>query len=276
MRLSVAAAFGLLMSSVVAHAQAPLGDDVYMVAGKSLPAEAMASWTDKAGKVSSAMGAVAAKAPKGAVKYSAKSAPWPTGRIRVMTFSKATGGVLHPITDETLLYVMSGSAQVEVSGKPVMLAQGDVVSRPSGALRNIKDASDAVIVTWTVPSLTGEATPIHVLGANTKEGGAGTLKIKRYEFPGNSVRAVTMAAGSGTTKNSAKTDSLMVVTAGRMKFHQADKVFEVVPGDFIREIAGLEHFWEVIDESGFVTTSGLPVGAAAIDPTKATDVPPAK
>ncbi len=276
MRLSVAAVFGLLMSSVVAHAQAPLSDDVYVVAGKTLAAEAMASWTDKSGKVSSAMGAAASKAPKGAVKYSAKAAPWPTGRVRVMTFSKATGGVLHPITDETLLYVMSGSAQVEVSGKPVMLAQGDVVSRPSGALRNIKDAADAVIVTWTVPSLTGEATPTHVIGANTKEGGAGTLKIKRYEFPGNSVRAVTMAAGSGTTKNSAKTDSLILVTAGRMKFHQADKVIEVVPGDFIREIAGLEHFWEVIEESGFVTTSGLPVGAAAIDPSKATDVPPAK
>lgn len=117
---------------------------------------------------------------------------------------------------------------------------------------------------------------MHVLGSATKEGGSATLKIKRYEFPGNSVRAVTMAAGSGTTKNSAKTDSLILVTAGRMKFHQADQVFEVVAGDFIREIAGLDHFWEVIEESGFVTTSGLPLGAAAIDPAKATDRPPTK
>jgi quercetin dioxygenase-like cupin family protein len=275
MRLSIAVAAAVLMCSPVAVAQAPVGDDVYVLAGKSVPVVAMAAWSDKT-VVSMASGADTAKAPKNAVKYSAKSAPWPTGRVRVLTFTKAGGGVLHPITDETLLYVLSGAAQVDVSGKPVMLAQGDVVSRPNGALRNAGAATDAVIVTWTAPSLTGEATPTHVLGAATKEGGAGTLKIKRYEFPGNSVRAVTMAAGSKTNKNSAKTDSLILVTMGRMKFYQADKVFEVVPGDFIREIAGLDHYWEVIDESGFVTTSGLPLGAAAIEPAKATDVPPAR
>ena len=271
----VAASVVVMLSSVFAHAQAPLGDDVYVLPGKSAPVVAMAAWADKAA-VRMASGADAAKAPKGAVTYSAKSAPWPTGRVRVMTFSKATGGVLHPITDETLLYVMSGTAQVDVSGKPAMLVAGDVVSRPSGALRNAGAAADAVIVSWTAPSLMGEAVPMHVLGSATKEGGSATLKIKRYEFPGNSVRAVTMAAGSGTTKNSTKTDSLILVTAGRMKFHQADQVFEVVAGDFIREIAGLDHFWEVIEESGFVTTSGLPLGAAAIDPAKATDRPPTK
>ncbi|MSO97314.1 MAG: hypothetical protein EXR11_03715 [Rhodospirillaceae bacterium] len=275
MRFSAAIGFILLLSSVTASAQAPLGDDVYVLPGKSVPAVSMAAWTDK-DAVRSSAGADAAKAPKGAVTYSAKSAPWPTGRVRVLTFSKANGGVLHPITDETLLYVLSGTAQAEVGGKSVTLAQGDVASHPTGALRNAGAAADAVIVTWTVSSLTGDATPAQVRGADTKEGGAGTLKIKRYEFPGNSVRAVKLAVAGPGTKNSAKTDSLILVTGGHMKFNENGKVFDVGAGDFIREVAGLEHFWEVLEAASFVTTSGLPKGAAPIDPSKATDVPPAR
>jgi quercetin dioxygenase-like cupin family protein len=59
-----------------------------------------------------------------------------------------------------------------------------------------------------------------------------------------------------------------------MRFFQDGQEFEVTAGDFIREVAGLMHNWDVTEESGFVTTSALPIGAGPIDPNKATDRPP--
>jgi quercetin dioxygenase-like cupin family protein len=250
MRMSVLAGLVLAVAVFSASAQTPLGDDVYVLTGASVPAVAKTS---------------------GALKYTSKSAPWPTGRVSVLTFTKAGGGVMHPITDETLLYVLSGSAQVDVGGKAETLGAGDVASFPSGSLRNAGAAADAVIVTWTVPSLTGEKTPTVVRAASVKAPTEGPIRAQRYEFPGNSVRAVRLMAGANTNKASAKTDSLIYVTAGGMKFNQNGKTFDVVPGDFIREIAGLEHFWNVPADSGFVTTSGLPKGMASIDPGQATD-----
>ncbi len=264
-----------LSAATPAGAQAPLADDVYVLAGASAKPVAMAAWADGAA-VKSAMGADAAKAPATAVKYSATTAPWATGRVRVLTFSAATGGVLHPITDETLLYVLSGTAQVDVAGKPMMLAQGDVVSGGSGSLRNAGAAADAVVVTWNAKALSGALTPTHIKGADMKEGGGGGLALKRYEFPGNSVRAVKLTAGTKTNPNSAKTDSLIYVTSGNMRFFQNGKEFKVTTGDFIREVAGLMHNWDVTENSSFVTTSALPIGAGPIDPAKATDRPPEK
>lgn len=266
---------GALSAATPAGAQSHVGDDVYLLAGASVKPVAMAAWADGA-VVKSAMGADATKAPVTAVKYSAATAPWATGRVRVLTFSAATGGVLHQIADETLLYMLSGTAQVDVAGKPVMLAQGDVVSGGTGSLRNAGAAADAVVVTWNVKALSGDMTPTHIKGADVKEGGGGGLMLKRYEFPGNSVRAVKLAAGTKTNKNSAKTDSLIYVTSGPMKFHENGKDFTVTAGDFIREVAGLEHFWDVTENSSFVTTSALPIGAGPIDPAKATDRPPEK
>lgn len=264
----------LTLAASIASAQAPVGDDVYVIPGASAPVVAMAAWADGA-TVRSAAGADAAKAPANSVKYSAKAAHWPTARVRVLTFSKVTGGVLHPITDETLLYVLSGAAQVDVAGKPVTLTQGDVVSAPSGALRNAGAAGDAVIVTWNVKPLQGAATPTHLKGADIKEGGGG-LALKRYEFPGNSVRAVKLSQGTKTNPNSAKTDSLIYLTSGNLKFFHNGKEFNVGAGDFIREVAGLMHNWDVTENSSFVTTSALPLGAGPIDPAMATDRPPAR
>ncbi len=264
-----------LSAAAPAVGQAPVGDDVYVLAGATVKPVAMAAWADGA-TVKSAMGADAAKAPASAVKYSAKTAPWATGCVRVLTFSAASGGVLHPITDETLLYVLAGAAQVDVAGKPAMLAQGDVVSAPAGALRNAGGAADAVIVTWNAKVLSGEATPTHIKGADVKEGGGGGLALKRYELPGNSVRAVRLTAGTKTNPNSAKTDSLIYMTSGNLRFFQNGKEFNVTAGDFIRELAGLMHNWDVTENSSFVTTSALPIGAGPIDPAKATDRPPEK
>ncbi|MFL2770133.1 MAG: cupin domain-containing protein [Rhodospirillaceae bacterium] len=269
--LSLALSISLTVPKV--SAQTVLGDDIYVVPDSSASSIAMAAWID-GDIVMSAMGENTSEAPLNAIRYSAKEANWPTARVRALTFDKSKGGVLHPITDETLLYVLEGSARVGVGDTTVALSAGDVVSFPSGTLTNHNVEMDAIIVTWTTPSLTGERTPTHVRWADVEEGGFGPIKLRRYSFPGNSVRAVKLAAGGSTNPNSAKTDSLIYVTAGPMTFFQNGQEFVVDRGDFIREIAGAMHHWNIQSDSGFVTTSGLPLDMGNIDPDKATDVPP--
>lgn len=273
MRSVLALAFSVCLLPISAFAETPMGNDVYVMADSTVPSIAMAAWNES-GEVKTATRAGANDVPSNAVKYVAKQVIWPTGRVRVMTFDKDTGGVLHPITDETLLYVLSGTAEVGAGSKTVKIVAGDVVSFPSGALRNAGKASSAKIVTWNVPSLTGEMTPTHVKGADVEEGGGGAIKLKRYSFPGNSVRAVKLAAGGSTNPNSAKTDSMIYVTGGPMTFYQNDIEFVVDEGDFIREVAGAMHHWNVPNDSGFVTTSGLPLDMSDINPDEATDIPP--
>ena len=267
------AVLGLAGQQASAASVAQESADTYMVAGKDRAATPMAAWQKKA-EVRTAAGADAVKkAPRKAVRYEAKIVAWPTATVKVLTFRKANGGVLHPITDETLLYVLEGSAQATVNGKPVVLATGDVASLPSGSLTNPGAPVDAVVIAWTAASLTPGATPAVVTAQSLTPQAAGQLTIRRYEFPGNSVRAVGLAKGMKTPPNSAKTDSMIYVTRGPMKFTENGQEFTVTAGDFLREVAGLMHNWDVTEESGFVTTSALPLGAGPIDPSKATDRP---
>jgi quercetin dioxygenase-like cupin family protein len=247
----------------------------YVVARGTREPLAMAAWANRSDRrVSSAAGPKAvARAPRRAVRYEARSVAWPTATVQVLRFTAAGGGVLHPLTDEKTVYVLDGAVQAEVGGQTVTLGAGDVASLPVGALRSAGAAADATVVTWTAASLTPGATPAVVRLASLTPQQAGQLTIRRYEFPGNSVRAVTLAQGLKTTPNSARTDSLIYVTRGPMKFFQDGQEFTVNAGDFIREVAGLMHNWDVTEESGFVTTSALPIGAGPIDPSKATDRP---
>ena len=251
-----------------------ISDDIFVVKGDSLAATPMAAW-EHGGAIHGASGSAAAAAPKSAVRYEMKSVPWPTATVKVLSFSASTGGVLHPLTDETLFYVKQGSLQATIAGERVTLNAGDVASLPEGALGNPGAPSDATVVAWTAPSLTLDATPAVVRAQDvpTSQAGGGLLSIRRYQFPGNSVRAVTLAEGLVTNPNTAPTDSMIYVTAGPMRFFQDGQEFEVTAGDFIREVAHLMHNWDVTETSGFVTTSALPIGAAPIDPSQATDRP---
>lgn len=177
MRFIPALAACVFLSPFSALADSPVADDVYVMFDADLPLLEMS---------------------EGDVTYTAKEVHWPTARVRVMMFDDEKGGVSHTITDETLLYVLSGAATVGVGGETVSIVAGDVVSFPSGRLGNPGAPADATIVTWTAPSLTGETTPTLVKGADVAEGGGGAIKLKRYEFPGNSVRAVKLAGGNST------------------------------------------------------------------------------
>lgn len=207
------------------------------------------------------------------VSYEGKVVAWPTATVKVLTFKAANGGVLHPLSDEKIILVQKGSVQTTVDGKSVTLGEGDLASHPTGMLTNAGAPGDAVVIAWTADALTPGATPAVVRGADVKPGGGGGLTLKRYEFPGNSVRAVTLDKGLKTNPGSAKTDSLIYLTSGQLKFHQDGQMFEVSAGDFIREVAGLMHNWDVTEQSSFVTTSALPIGAGPIDPDQATDRP---
>jgi len=267
----------LTLSAAVAPALAQVAPEsatTLVVAGDSRAPVKMAAW-EKDGTVQSAFGDDAKQAPRKAVRYEAKMVAWPTATVKVLTFTKKGGGVLHPLTNETTVYVLSGSVDTTVDGKPVTLATGDLASLPKGALTNTgKKAADAVVVAWTAASLTPGATPAVVRAADVPPNKAGQMAIRRYTFPGNSVRAVAQDAGFKTEPASAKTDSLIYVTSGAMTFFQDGQTFKVKTGDFIREVAGLMHNWDVGVPSAFVTTSALPIGAGAIDPNKATDRPP--
>jgi quercetin dioxygenase-like cupin family protein len=276
MRLISAIALLSLSAAVVpAHAQvATESATTLVVRGDSRAPVKMAAWK-KGDEVQSAAGDAAGKAPRKAVRYEAKMVAWPTATVKVLTFTKKGGGVLHPITDETIVYVLKGSVDANVDGKPVTLVTGDVASLPKGALSDPgKKKSDAVVVAWTAASLTPGATPAVVRAADTAPAKMGLMGLARYTFPGNSVRAVTQAPGFKTEPNSAKTDSLIYVTTGGMRFFQDGQTFDVKAGDFIREVAGLQHHWDVSQEAGFVTTSALPIGSGPIDVNKATDRPP--
>jgi quercetin dioxygenase-like cupin family protein len=264
---------GLTIQQSAAAQPAGESADTYVVAGKDRAAMPMAAWQKKREVLTAAGADAVKKAPRKAVRYEAKIVAWPTATVKVLTFRKANGGVLHPITDETLVYVLEGSAQATVNGKAVVLATGDVASLPSGALSNPGKPVDAVVVAWTAASLVPGATPTVVAAQNVAPQTMGQLTIRRYEFPGNSVRAVSMAKGMKTPPNSAKTDSLIYVTRGPMQFTENGQTFTVTAGDFLREVAGVQHNWDVTEESGFVTTSALPLGAGPIDPSKATDRP---
>lgn len=264
----------LTVAGCAANQVAQEADSVYVVAGNSRSATPMAAWGED-GRVRSASGATGvANAPTGAVKYAVKQVRWPTATVKELTFTRGGGGVLHPLTDETLVYVLEGRVATTVNGRTETLGQGDVASLPEGALRSAGPPADAVVIAWTAKSLTTGATPAVVREASVEQAvlGGGGLKLRRYEFPGNSVRAVELAKGFSTNPNSAKSDSLIYITKGPLQFFQEGQEFTVTKGDFIREIAGAQHNWDVTEESGFVTTSALPIGSGPIDPDKATDI----
>jgi len=246
----------------------------FIVYGRDLTPVPMAEW-EADGKMMLATGkGQIAKAPRKAVKYTVKSVVWPSGTVRVLSFTKA-GGVLHAITDETEIYVLQGSVKATVGGTVESLKAGDVASHASGVIRTGEVAENTTLVTWNVGPVSADApTPTVVRGETVKEGGpAGVLLLKRYEFPGNSIRVATLAKGSRNGPASAKTDSLMYFMEGHVQFTEGDEVYDVHAGDFLWEEAGQTHKWEHLDGGSFVTTSGLPKDTGPMKASDAVDRP---
>ncbi len=287
MRALVLGLIGALVALPAAAIVAP--KDQHIFKGSSVPSEPFAEWEvkDQNGtRVMIAQGKEAVdKAPANAARYAVKTIEYPTGTIRVFSFKKATGGVLHMTTVETDIYVLKGSAEIGVGDKREKLVAGDAVSMPSGVLRSYGNAEDTEIVAWTVGSSVPNPKAMVVRGKDVKpqmtgewdENGkvvrtatteetekrapkdARRLLSKRYNFDGNSIRVAHLYKGANRAPAKTTTDSLIYVTEGPIMFHQEKESMEVNPGDFIREEAGLTHIWEQIHDGGFVTTTGYPV-----------------
>ncbi|MEE8307851.1 MAG: cupin domain-containing protein [Gammaproteobacteria bacterium] len=220
------------------------------------------------------------RAPDNATRYQAKEYNFPMGSLRVLTFAKDAGPVLHQITFETELYMLQGSATVGVLGEQVSLTAGDAVFLPSGVLRNDNPSEDTVVALFMVSNTAENPESMVVHGADLTEmtiaqyvrdgeattavkpedlakapEGAGIFDLKRYAFDGNSIRLAKLHKGGATTSaTNGRTNILIYISKGRMRRTEDDKVYEVVAGDAIREELGKTGYWELLEESEFLAT----------------------
>ena len=221
------------------------------------------------------------RAPDHATRYEAKEYNFPMGSLRVLTFRKDAGPVIHQITFETELYMLQGSATVGVLGEQVSIKAGDAVFLPSGALRNENPSEDTVVALFMVSNdaedpksmvVHGEEQEQVTIAQYVRDGepttavkpddvakapeDAGVFDVKRYNFDGNSIRLAMLRKGGSTTPAiNSRTDILIYISKGRMRRTEDGKVYEVVAGDAIREEFGKSGYWDLLEESEFLATN---------------------
>ena len=208
-----------------------------------------------------------ARAPANAARYESQTFKFNNGMIRVLTFHKAAGGVLHQITTESQIYVVKGSATIGVAGKVVQIRTGDVVNLPSGVLRSIAgQVEDTIVVLYTVRGsdpgakavvVRARDTPASPLSAGPKAGVDNVkVSVQRYAFDGNSIRVARLVGPGKTGVVTPPVDALIYLLSGRMEITIGDEVKIVKAGDAVCEAAGLTTHWDVLEESSFVATNG--------------------
>ncbi len=208
-----------------------------------------------------------ARAPANATRYESQAFKFPSGTFRVLSFTKKNGGVLHQITTETQLYVVKGSAMVDVRGVPTEIRAGDVVNFPSGVMRNAKKKSeDTVVLAMTVGNTAKDSKAVVVRGKDTPDtpippgpkGGieGAKVSVQRYSFEGNSIRVARLKAPGKTSPVTPQVDALIYLLSGRMQITVGDETKIVSAGDALREEAGKPTYWEVLENSAFVATNG--------------------
>jgi len=146
-----------LTALVPAFAQTPV--NLIHIPGSSVEPIPLAEWEapnreadgPQLPRISIAEGeAAVARAPDYATRYEAKEYVFPMGYLRVLTFKKDAGPVVHQITFETQLYLLQGSASVGVGCEQVAITTGDAVFLPSGVMRNPDPQEDTVVALFTV------------------------------------------------------------------------------------------------------------------------------
>ncbi len=296
MRLLMPALCAALIASPVAAQQVVLppsdANVKNIVPAKNAVIDRVAEWQD-GGAIRIALGKDADAAPATASKYEQKRFIWPTGEMRVLHFKKGTP-VLHQVTFETEMYVVEGTAEVGVNGKPVKIGPGDAVFMPSGALTNKKLSGDLTVVLWNVGVTSKDPKAKLVRGADVKstssaswvENGksmnankpedlkkapptAARWSTKRYEFDGNSIRVATFAKSGRSGDGKSTTDALIYVAKGKLGRQEGEEKGVLEAGDGLREQTGLSGYWEGLDNSIFIATSApMPAGFAPTKPIK--------
>lgn len=208
-----------------------------------------------------------ARAPADAVRYDSQAFRFNNGEIRVLTFRKASGGVLHQVTTETQLYIIKGSAIVGVGAQTVQIGAGDVVNLPRGVLRSIpRRLEDTTVLLYTVRSgkpdskavvLRGRDTPSTPLTAGPKAGvDTAKVAVQRYLFDGNSIRVARLTGPGKTGAVTPQVDALIYMLSGRMEITIGAETRIVQAGDALCEEAGLPTHWDVLEDSSFIATNG--------------------
>lgn len=275
MRFWMIAAGALCVAPAAGFAQTIKPAESNVVFGKSVETIPMAEWevvqqgrAEQSGpRVLIAAGQTdVEKAPANAARYESRTFKFPTGQIRVLRFKKGSGGVVHQITFETEIYVLKGSATVDVAGKTTELRAGDAVNLPGGILRSRpKAAEDTEIIAFTVGNAAKDPKAAVIRGKDVKSEeikggpkagmGAAKVAVQRYNFDGNSIRVAKLKGPGQTAPATPAGDVLIYLTSGRMKITVGDETKEVAAGDALREEAGKATHWDVLEPSTFVATN---------------------
>lgn len=264
-----AVGLGLLTTAGPAWAQnaaAPVAANLHVIHMKDAIVKPMAEWDivqSNPGEQTGTRTLIAEgkdtvdAAPASASRYEARAYKFPTGTIRVLTFKKQPGGVVHQITYETEIYVQQGEVTVDIAGKPATLKAGDTAFLPGGIMRNRKPAGDTIVVQYFVNHTAQAPKAQAVRGKDLKfaptSAGTAHYDVKRHIFDGNSIRVANMHKGGETPSGTQqRTDALLYVIKGRLRRTEGDEVFEVTAGDALREELGKTGHWELLEESTFL------------------------
>ncbi len=256
---------------------APLDTNVLLA--REVPVVPMAEWQVEQKGAAEQTGArvlIAAgpaefgRAPPEASRYDSQTFRLPGGEVRVLTFRKDRGGVLHQITTEKSIYVVKGSAMVDVAGVSTPIAAGDVVHLPSGVLRSRPGkAEDTTVVAFTVRDgmpapkaavIRGKDLKATLIAGGEKAGlGDTKVKVQRYTFDGNSIRLARLIGTGRSEPVIPKGDVLIYMLDGPMQITIGDEVKMVSAGDVLREQAGKSTHWEVPAKGAFIATNAPPL-----------------
>ena len=231
-------------------------------------------------------------APDDASEYEARIHKYPSGAVRILSWDKDSGSVVHQVTFETQLFILQGDVDMELMDETIQLGAGDAVSLPAGVLRNMNPSEDTVIVQHFVGNAAENPKTEVVRGAEQSEmhlvqwmnngeavtavkeedianapSDAAALSVTRYLFEGNSIRHARLKKGGTTNPKTYKVDVLIYITKGRMRRTEGDHVFEVSAGDTVRETLGQTGYWEVLEDSEFISTN------APMNPAKSSASP---
>ena len=202
----------------------------------------------------------------------------PPGTARIITFK--SGDTAYKLDGEVQFYVLKGAVEATVDGKDVTLAEGDVVSGPTGAIKH--KGAEAIVIAHKVESAVPAPKPAVVRGADTPAGlqvqwmqdgkpqaatteeaakaapkDAARFNVKRYTFDGNSIRVITFQKGGNSNPSVYQQDNILYMSKGHMKRHVGDQVADVKAGDVVQEQLGTTGYWEVLEDSQLVSTTAL-------------------
>jgi quercetin dioxygenase-like cupin family protein len=248
-----------------------------ITSGATVPTVQRAEW-ERRGQILRSEGPLAvSKAPAGASVYEVKTFDCTCGKLEVLTYKKGQP-ILHKITTETQLYILAGSVEVGVAGKPTIVSAGDAINLPTGALRSKAAAGDTQILAFSVMTADKEpkAQVVNAKDAVVRPSAQwmeeGKLKLVRLPeeivkappgagigfsrpFGFNQFRLQNYKGGGKLASYTPPLSGMVYVVSGRSRIQIGDESVVVSQGDFVFEEGNVPHGWELSDEIVFLATN---------------------